>query len=508
MPLPSLDTTAPAADMTTDARGQLPKLALVLIDSKKEPWRIGQIAFFDALTTRLIGRGGEKMEEYASFDWQRPGDPPPVPLGISGCLAGDSLSRRQSVVTASAVDLEIVNVGGCKMAVDGKEVTRATLRPGGTFILVGEAVFLCVGRAPVLDVLRHARVAHPFGERDAAGIVGEGPEAWRIRDEATRLGEGTDFVLILGESGTGKTAVSRLIHQASSRARGPFVLRNSLNLSEGLLEAQLFGKIANFPNPGAAVEGIFPAAEGGTLFLDEIGRLSKDAQGSLLSALDNGGYQRLGESTPRRIDVRFVGATNLDKSALQGDFQYRFAEELRIAPLRERREDIPLLVRELLRRRLAKNASLLRLFSRGPGGLLYPRISGRLIDFLVHHELNGNTRELDGLIAAAVGRSHEDRVVMFSSKGGASPSIRPASTAPVSQPPSSAPVSQPPSTERDADDGKPPVTKEALVAALGKAKGNISRAAKVLGVQRSKLYRIKREFGIEEPEEEEEKDEE
>ena len=199
-----LQTTAPAAALTSDARAQVPVLALVIVWCEKEPWRVGEVAFFPPSKPRWIGRGGEAIEEFASFDQHRPGNPIPRPLGIVGCLHGDSLSRRQGKVTASAVDLEIENHGRCAMLVNGQEAKRATVRPGGTIMFVGEVLFVCELRLPDFPALKHATIAHRFGERDAGKMAGEGPEAWRVRDEVARLGKGMDFLLILGETGTGK----------------------------------------------------------------------------------------------------------------------------------------------------------------------------------------------------------------------------------------------------------------------------------------------------------------
>jgi two-component system nitrogen regulation response regulator GlnG/two-component system response regulator HydG len=496
MAFPFLETTAPAAAQTTDARRQVPMLALLIVQCEKEPWRVGQYALFPLGKKRWMGRGGEPIEDYSSFDEHRPGEPPPVPLGLSACLHGASLSRCQAGAKASAVDIAIENVGRCVMLVNGEEATKATVRPGDTITFVGEVVLLCVLRLPVFPALMHARVAHPFGEPDANGIVGEGPEAWRVRDEATRLGRGTDFVLILGETGTGKTAVAELIHKESSRAHGPFVPRNSVVFTTTILESQLFGKIANFPNPGPAVDGVLPAADGGTLFLDEIGRLSPEAQGHLLCTLENGSYHRLGESKARKLDVRFLGASNLERSALQSDFHFRFKAEIRIAPLRERREDIPLLAREMLRRRLAKDPTLARFFMKDHEGRLHPRMSGRLVDFLVRSELPGNTRELDSLLAAAIAHSPEDRIAMFPGAG-ASPSVRPLSSAPVS----SAPPSDPPPTTKDAQVEERMFTTEVVLSAIASANGNLTLAAKILDTERTKLYRIMKKLGIKREEE-------
>ena len=159
--------------------------------------------------------------------------------------------------------------------------------------------------------------------------------------------------------------------------------------------------------------------------------------------------------------------------------------------MRERREDIPLLAREMLRRRLAKDPTLARFFTKDPYGQLQPRISGRLVDFLVHHELPGNTRELDSLLAAAIAHSPGDRIAMFPGAG-ASPSVRPPSSAPVS----SAPPSDPPPTTKGAQVEERIFTTEVVLAAIKRANGNLTLAAKILDTERTKLYRIMKKLGI------------
>ena len=500
MSVSSLKTTAPSV-LTTDSRGPMPMLALVITWCAAEPWRTGELAFFPIDVTRLMGRGGDPIDDYSTFGPQRPGDPFPAHLGIAGCLRGDGISRLQATATSSGVDIVIDNVGKCPMFVngrevveqiiDGKKIKRAHIRPDDTVMFAGNISFVCVLRLPELPVLRYTRVEHAFGRPDVGGNVGEGPIIWAARDNAVRLGMGFDFVLILGETGAGKTGLARLIHHFSTRAKGPFKRHNASKFTETLLESQLFGKLANFPTPGPGVEGLLPSADGGTLFLDEIGILSLLAQRHLLTCLDDGGYTRLGESKERTLDVRFIGATNLERGALQGDFQYRLPEDLRIAPLRERKEDIALLAREMVCRRVAKSSDLMRLCMQGPDGELYPRFSGRLIDFLVRHELAGNTRELNNLLAAAIGYSHGSRIEMFP-EGAVLPSYRPAS---------SAPVSEAPATEKDEEEAEvgPILTKDTVLAALVSAKWNKSRAAKDLKINRNKLLRVAREMGIDDP---------
>jgi sigma-54 specific flagellar transcriptional regulator A len=514
-----IKTTAPPDAQTCDARPQLPMIALVIVGCKKEPWRLGHLAYFPPDKVRWFGRGGLPIEDYSSYDRHRPGDPFPPQLGISACLQGDSLSRCQASMMGRGVDLVIENLEACPMYVNGVETKRAVVRPNDTVRFGNEVLFVCVLRLPEFPPLRHASIAHAFGGPDAFGIVGEGPLAWQLRDDATYVGRRSDDVLILGETGSGKTAIATLIHKVSSRARGPFFEKNCSTLNEGLAPAELFGKIANFPNPGPAVPGILPASEGGSVFLDEIGRLSVLAQGQLLTVLSQKSYQVTGESKVRLVDVRVIGAMNRARADLEPDFQFRLKATLRVAPLREQREEIGLLVQHLLRERLKKDESLMRIFSTGPSRELHPRISLRLMDFLVRHELTGNARELDILLAAALMNSHEDWVEMFpagspelvastsaSAPRSAAPSVPPASGAPGSSGPSSAPASAPrsapPSTERDVPSGKEVEVTEATIAdAYEKARGNHSKAAKLLGMERNRLYRIMKGLGMKVPEE-------
>jgi DNA-binding NtrC family response regulator len=494
---PQLATTAPPATLDHDSRSHVPVVALVITACDGEPWRVGESAFMTP-SIRWIGRGGESITEFACFDKHRPGDPFPAHVGIAGCLHGDSISRKLWKTTVSGFEIDIENNGTAPMLHNGDEVTRATVRPGDTITSLGGVSFLCVLRPAAFPVLRHASVAHAFGELDAAGNVGEGPAIWAARDVATRLGRGTDYVLILGETGAGKSGLAKLVHMASRRAAREFVSHNAFNLTDSILMGDLFGKIANYPAPGPAIAGLLPTAEGGTLFLDEIANLSLAGQKALLTTLEDGRYKRIGEDTPRTLDVRFLGATNRDRSALQGDFHYRFTADLHIVPLRERREDIPLVARVMLRRRLAKNPELARLFTKGPSGAMYPTISVRLMDFLMRHELLGNARELDHLLGEAIGESHEGRIMMFS-KERSLQSIRPAASERVPSGPVSsvaAPVSSAKGGKKSEQAPVVPLARERVVAALAAANGSVTKAADSLGVQRNKFYRAMEEMGL------------
>jgi DNA-binding NtrC family response regulator len=281
------------------------------------------------------------------------------------------------------------------------------------------------------------------------------------------------------------------IHRASKRRNGPFVSHNAANCTLSLLEAELFGNVANYPNAGMpARRGLIAAANGGTLFLDEIGDLPLEAQAMLLRVLDAGEYRTLGDSTPRRVDIRVVGATNRDvsdESVFRRDLLARFGRTIRIPPLRERREDIPLLVRHWLLRRAHQDPVVMERFTRmGPAKTLEPRISGRLIDYLVRQPLPLNVRELNALLEKA----------LDASKDGEADEVKLPSSMPSwnTSPPSEAPeVGRKGETD---DGGGDDPSKEQVLAALAAAEGNVSRAAKRLGVHRNTLSRLMKKFEI------------
>ncbi len=205
-------------------------------------------------------------------------------------------------------------------------------------------------------------------------------------------------VLFLGESGVGKEVFARMLHRESTRRERPFVAVNCAAIPEQLMESELFGaERGAYTGAHAARAGRFERADGGTLFLDEIGTLSSAAQGMLLRALQEGEIERLGDTHTRRVDVRVIAATNVD---LREEVQSgRFREDLyfrlnvfpiRIVPLRERREDIPLLMTHFL-------AKFNRLHGRRLAGF-----TQRAVDAVMSYAWPGNIRELENVIERGV----------------------------------------------------------------------------------------------------------
>jgi two-component system response regulator HydG len=237
-------------------------------------------------------------------------------------------------------------------------------------------------------------------------IVGRSPALREVLDRVMRVAPTEATVLISGESGTGKELVARALHAASRRSDRPFVPVNCAAITETLLESELFGHARGaFTGATRARRGLFEEADGGTLFIDEIGETNPGFQAKLLRALQEGEIRRVGESIPVQVNVRIVAATNQDlrraiaEKRFREDLFYRLAVvPLRIPPLRERREDIPLLAAHFLQR-----------FNQRTGGdkVLTAEGAARLLE----HDWPGNVRELENALeqAAALCATREIR---------------------------------------------------------------------------------------------------
>jgi transcriptional regulator with PAS, ATPase and Fis domain len=204
-------------------------------------------------------------------------------------------------------------------------------------------------------------------------------------------------VLVLGETGTGKELVARRIHQLSRRAQAPFVAVNCGALPENLVESELFGhRKGAFTGADAPRKGLLEVANGGTLFLDELGELDKSMQVKLLRFLESGEVRRVGENEAFTVDVRVVCATHRDleqmvvKETFREDLYFRVNTfEIHLPPLRERKDDIPVLARTLVARHMKKPTA--------PADVL----TDAAIEVLKHHDWNGNVRELANAVEHA-----------------------------------------------------------------------------------------------------------
>src|SRR5277367_499155 len=228
---------------------------------------------------------------------------------------------------------------------------------------------------------------------ETAEMLGQAPAMQEVFRAIGRLSQSTVTVLITGESGTGKELVARALHRHSPRVGGPFVAINTAAIPKDLLESELFGhERGAFTGAQTTRRGRFEQADGGTLFLDEIGDMPFDLQTRLLRVLSDGQFYRVGGHAPMRSNVRVIAAThqNLEVRVKQGLFREDLFHRLnvirlRLPPLRERHEDIPLLARHFL----AKSAREL--------GVEPKRLSEAALKFLAAQDLPGNVRQLENL---------------------------------------------------------------------------------------------------------------
>ncbi|MBN2446048.1 MAG: sigma-54-dependent Fis family transcriptional regulator [Phycisphaerae bacterium] len=239
------------------------------------------------------------------------------------------------------------------------------------------------------------------------GIVGSSAAMKRIVELIRKAApKGKLNVLILGETGTGKDLIAQAIHKRSSRSHRPFLPLNCAGINESLLESQLFGHVKGaFTGADRDRKGYFEAADGGTLFLDEIGDMPKAMQAKLLRALDHREITPVGSTEVRRVDVRLIAATHVDlqRSVDEGRFRedllYRLNHwVIHVPPLRERREDIPLLAMHLLER------------ANETHGTSVPGLSNDAMESLAKYVWRGNVRELASVIEA-IAVAVEDRTI-------------------------------------------------------------------------------------------------
>lgn len=244
------------------------------------------------------------------------------------------------------------------------------------------------------------------GKYNFNNIIGDSPEMCEILRMAGEVSKTDTTVLITGESGTGKELLSRATHINSSRSKGPFLPVNCAAIPATLLEAELFGyERGAFTGALQRKKGKFELASGGTLFLDEIGDMELDVQAKFLRVLESQEFERLGGDKSIQADVRIITATNkdLEKMVAEGQFRedlyYRVSVfPIRIPPLRERRDDIPLLSRHFVQQ-----------FSSAFGRKV-PVLSDKVMEMLTNHPWKGNIRELKNVLERAMILCKGDRI--------------------------------------------------------------------------------------------------
>jgi DNA-binding NtrC family response regulator len=309
------------------------------------------------------------------------------------------------------------------------------------------------------------------------GLVGQSRTTLKLLEDIQRTAAVDASLLILGESGAGKELVARAIHDNGRRKSRPFVAVNCAAIPENLLEAELFGyERGAFTGAAGPRQGLLEVADGGTLLLDEICEMSVMIQAKLLRALEEGAVRRLGARTPFPFDVRFMAATNramreeLERQRFREDLFFRIAViEITVPPLRERREDIPLLAAHFLESCAAHY------------GKQVDGITTAAMDLITRYDWPGNVRELKNAV---------ERAVAYARGTFVAPEDLPAAVRAGAerQPPASFHEWKEKTLER--------LEREFLESTLETHGGNVTRAAQALGIHRSTLQRLMRRLHL------------
>jgi two-component system response regulator HydG len=319
-----------------------------------------------------------------------------------------------------------------------------------------------------VDLLQ--RQVEPRGSLSA--LIGSSPPMLRAKELIARAASAAGTVLITGETGTGKELVARAIHAGGARSAKPFVALNCAALTESLLENELFGHVRGaFTGAAAAREGLIEHANGGTLFLDEIGTMAKGLQAKLLRALEAGEVRRIGENETRRVDVRYLAATNLDiKAAVEaGDFRsdlfYRLnVHHIHLPPLRDRGDDLRVLIEHFLARF---------------GGGMVAGCTPAAWEALLAYPFPGNVRQLQHVIQRAVAIARGDRLEVDDLPEEVI-APRPAAAAP----------------EGSVAAARERAERDMIIATLARSNGEVTAAAREMQVSRTTMWRLMKKHGI------------
>jgi len=379
--------------------------------------------------------------------------------------------------------------------IDGREtiITRAPIVKNGEIIgAVGRSLFLNVSSAKMLVKklqetekelnIYKEEVRQIYGAKwQFEDLIGQTQEFLMVKSMAQQLSHTTSTLLITGESGTGKELFAQAIHNTSRRESGPFVRINCAALPENLLESELFGyeEGAFTGAKRGGKPGKFELAKGGTIFLDEIGDMPLTMQTKLLSVLQERIIERVGGSSPIRINVRVIAATNrnleemVKNQTFREDLYYRLnVVRLDLPPLRKRIGDIPLLVEDLMARinnKLKTNITL---------------ISVQAMKLLQSYLWPGNVRELENLLERAVNLADMNGETCLNIEHFPSLSKETSKRSPGEE------------TEDNLNKAVEKLEKEIIQRVLQKTRNNKSQTAKILGLNKSVLYRKLNKYNI------------
>ncbi len=353
--------------------------------------RIGDVAHLTGLSVGQVVRLSRLEPTFAA------------PGASSGQVLADPRISRRPVQLESLADGGIrlgVRATTTQVLVDGVVVTGEVIVPSerltrGVTVQLG-SFFTLLLHLPSPALVRHPRF----------GMVGDNQRIEKLRGDVTRVADVDVPVLIRGESGTGKELLAHAIHDASGRRQGPFVAVNMAAITPSTAASELFGHVRGaFTGASRDHAGLFARANGGTLFLDEIGETPAELQAMLLRVLETGEVQAVGATRARKVDVRLVAATDsdLETATEQGKFKlpllHRLAGyELRLPPLRERKDDIGRLFAHFLKIELEAVGEQHRIDPAGPGAFIPATLMSRLCAF----DWPGNVRQLRNIVRQLV----------------------------------------------------------------------------------------------------------
>lgn len=306
-------------------------------------------------------------------------------------------------------------------------------------------------------------------------VIGKSSAMKEIFDLVTRVSQATANILITGESGTGKEMIARAIHQNGPRAHKPFIAINCTAIPETLLESELFGHAkGSFTGAIQRKKGLFEEAEGGTLFLDEIGDMNVQLQSKLLRVIQERKVRAVGDNLDKAVDVRIVAATHKDLKAaikeglFREDLYYRLSViPIAIPPLRQRRDDIPLLAEHFLQKYAATNNAKVKGFTK------------RAVEKIMNLKWEGNVRELENVI---------ERAVVLCNGTLIDESDIPSPETTNAESFFSSSISDFPTVSQ--------LEERYIRVVLEKTAGRKDKAAQILGMNRRTLYRKEREYGL------------
>jgi DNA-binding NtrC family response regulator len=352
-------------------------------------------------------------------------------------------------------------------------------------VLIGRASHAVMVSRETRDL--RLQLQQQSGNSDKMAIIGIAAGFRKAVELARKVAPTDASVLISGESGTGKEVIAQLIHQSSRRAAKPLVSINCAALPEALLESEMFGhRKGAFTGADRDKVGLLEAANGGTLFLDELTEMTMPLQAKLLRVIQDGVVRRVGsESTDAVVDVRFISATNrdpqeaVDKGILRNDLYYRLrVVPIKLPPLRQRPEDIPLLATHFLTVYWQRHHQ--------PGERM-PHLSESAVAFLRSRPWRGNVRELQNVIEHVVVLAEPDQVIQPTDiplYDNGDTRMLPETIA------ASAPASYDEAFHMVKDRIIAQFEKDYLTRLVNRAGGNMSKAARLAGIDRTTLYRL------------------